>query len=393
MALWVAGGLLALAGALAYGELAAALPRSGGEYHFLGRIYHPRLGEAAGIVSVVVGFAAPVALAAMALGRYAAAVVPVPPLPVALGAIVLVSAFHAVHLRAGQGFQLVTTALKIALVLVFCVAGLLAPAAGDTPLGPPAATLDAVASPAFALGLIWVYYAYSGWNAATYFAGEVRNPARDLPRALVAGTLLVMVLYVVLNAVFLRVVPFEALAGTVEVGALAADAIFGAEGGRLVSAMLSLLLLSTISAMVLAGPRVLQVMGEDLPVLRPLAARTRGGVPLRALLLQQGLAVAFAATGSFEGVLSYAGFTLTLFAMLTVLGVVVLRRREPDLPRPYRTWGYPFTPLLFVGVNAVMLALVLWERPLAGLAGALTVAAALALGLGGPRRGAGSRGP
>jgi APA family basic amino acid/polyamine antiporter len=145
--------------------------------------------------------------------------------------------------------------------------------------------------------------------------------------------------------------------------------------------MLCLLLVSTISAMVLAGPRVLQVIGEDLPQLRVLAVRTAGGAPLRAILLQQGLALAFVATGSFEGVLSYAGFTLTLLALLTVLGVMVLRYNAPELPRPYRTWGYPFTPLVFILLNAMILFFVLRERPVAAGAGIVTVLTGAALGL------------
>jgi APA family basic amino acid/polyamine antiporter len=230
--------------------------------------------------------------------------------------------------------------------------------------------------------LIYVSYAYSGWNAATYFAGEIHDPQRIVPRALIYGTALVTLLYLLLNYVFLETVPLERLSGTVEVGALSAVALFGAEGGMLMSGMLSLLLLSTISALTLAGPRVLQVIGEDIPSLRPLAARTRNGAPLRAVLVQQGLALAFVATGSFEGVLSYAGFTLTLFALLTVLGVVVLRRNEPDLVRPYKTWGYPFTPLLFILVSSVTLVVVLWERPLAAAGGLITVLAGLMLARG-----------
>ena len=238
-------------------------------------------------------------------------------------------------------------------------------------------TLTDVFTPAFGVSLIYVSYAYSGWNAATYFAGEIRDPQRIVPRALLYGTALVTLLYLLLNYVFLETVPLDRLSGTVEVGALSAAALFGEDGGMLMSGMLTLLLLSTISALTLAGPRVLQVIGEDIPSLRPLAVRTREGAPLRAVLVQQGLALAFVATGSFEGVLSYAGFTLTLFALLTVLGVIVLRHTEPDLIRPYKTWGYPFTPLLFILVSSVTLVVVLWERPLAAVGGLITVLAGL----------------
>jgi len=382
LALWLVGGIAAACGALAYGELAAALPRSGGEYQYLGRIYHPVLGIAAGWVSVIVGFAAPVALAAMALGRYAATFLPLPPNWTATATIVLVSGFHAFDVRLGQRFQLLITALKLLLILLFVGAGFSVPITGDVQFGPPAATLDEIFSGDFALALIYVSYAYSGWNAAAYVAGEIENPQRVVPRALVNGTLIVTAIYLLLNLVFLRTVPLGELAGRIEVGALSAAWIFGVRGGLLMNAMLCLLLLSTVSAMVLAGPRVLQVMGEDLPSLAPLAKRTRRGAPLRAILLQQGLALAFVATGSFAGVLSYAGFTLTLFALLTVAGVPLLRYREPTLHRPYRTWGHPWTELLFIALSTVSLWFVVRERPLAAAGALVTIGVALLLSVG-----------
>jgi APA family basic amino acid/polyamine antiporter len=171
-----------------------------------------------------------------------------------------------------------------------------------------------------------------------------------------------------LNWAFLRTIPAEQLAGTVEVGALSARHIFGPEGGGLLSLALSLLLVSTISAMVIAGPRVLATIGEDVPALAFLAARNRRGAPTRAVLLQQGLAVGFILTDSFEGVLTFAGFTLTLFALLTVLGVLRLRRREPGLARPFRVPLYPWPPLLFVLVSCLSLVIVAVERPVPLLA-------------------------
>ena len=189
------------------------------------------------------------------------------------------------------------------------------------------------------------------------------------------------VLYLLLNFVFLRTIPLSQLTGKIEVGALSANYIFGGHGGLLISAMICVLLVSTISAMVMAGPRVLQVAGEDLPRLRPLAKRTRRGAPLRAIMLQQLLAIVFVLTDSFEGVLSYAGFTLNLMALLTVAGVFVLRYTAPDLPRPYRVWGYPFTPAVFVLLNVVILGFVLQARPVAACASLLTVLAGVLLAL------------
>jgi len=374
--LWALGGLTALCGALSYAELAAAIPRSGGEYHFLSRIYHPILGQLAGWVSVTVGFSAPVALAAMALGLYAGTFLSFDPLWIAVMALLMLTALHAFDLRLGGSFQVAATLLKVVVVAVFCAAALLSGKVPDAlPVVPGAGTLDAVFSVPFALSLIYVSYAYSGWNAAAYVVDEVREPQRTVPRALVHGTVLVTVLYLLLNLSFLRTIGAEELAGTVEVGALSARNLFGPEGGDLLSLALSVLLLSTISAMVLAGPRVLATIGEDVPALRFLSVRNRRGAPTRAVLLQQGLALGFILTDSFEGVLTFAGFTLTLFAMLTVLGVLRLRRREPDLARPFRVPLYPLPPLVFVLVSGASLLVVAWERPTPLLAVAALLAA------------------
>ena len=380
LALWAIGGLVALAGALCYAELAAALPRSGGEYTYLGYVYHPALGLAAGLVSLTVGFAAPIALAAMALGHYAAALTGLPPATTATVALAAVTLTHAFDTRLGGRVHVAATALKLGLVVVFCLAGLIAPAAVPLDLD-PAAGLEAAWSPGFAVALIYVAYAYSGWNAAVYVAEEVRDAERTIPRSLVHGTLMVIGIYLALNLVFLRTVPPERLAGTVEVGALSADWICGPVGGALMSGMLALLLLSTVSAMVWTGPRVLQAAARDLAPLAWLAVRSRGGAPTRAVLAQSGLALVLIASNTFEGVLTYAGFTLSLLTFLTVLGVMVLRRTAPDLPRPYRVWGYPVPPVLFLAVTGLALAYAAPERPLVAVTSLGTVALALAIAL------------
>ncbi len=369
MLLWILGGLVALCGALSYAELAAALPRSGGEYHFLSRIYHPALGQLAGWISVTVGFSAPVALAAMALGRYAGTFLPLDPMVLAIGTVLLVTGLHAFDVTLGARFQVAATLAKVCVVVLFCWGGLFY---GRVPeslsLAPTSDTLDAVLSTPFALSLIYVSYAYSGWNAAAYVVGEVRDPRRVVPRALIDGTVVVTVLYLLLNATFLRTTSLAELAGTVEVGAISAANAFGAEGGMVFSFVVSLLLVSTISAMVLAGPRVLEVIGEDMPALRFLSAHNRRGAPTRAVLLQQGLALALILTDSFQWVLTFAGFTLSLFALFTVLGVFQLRRREPALTRPFRVPLYPLPPALFALLSGLSLAVVAWGQPATVLA-------------------------
>jgi len=379
LCLWAVGGLMAMAGALSYGELAAALPRSGGEYHFLGQIYHPVLGVVAGWVSVTIGFAAPCALAAMAFSHYAGVFTGASPVGIAVLTLAVITAFHAFSVHLGQRFHIVTTALKLALILVFVAAGLLAvPVAGSAVTASLPAWRE-IFSPPFAFSLIYVSYAYSGWNAAAYMTGEVRDCRRVVPVALLHGTLVVTLLYLLLNFVFLRTIPVAELAGRLEVGALSAQYLFGDAGRMLASAMICVLLLSTISAMMMAGPRVLQVAGEDLPGLHSLAVRTRAGAPLRASLLQLLIAIAFVVTDSFEGVLAYAGFTLNLVTLLTVAGVFVLRSTAPGLPRPYRVPGYPFTPAVFVLVNSLTLVFVLQARPLAAGASLFTLLAGVLL--------------
>lgn len=380
LCLWFLGGLIALCGALSYGELAAAFPRSGGEYNFLSRVYHPVLGIVAGWISVTVGFSAPTALSAMALGHYAATFTPFPPMHTAVATILIVTVFHVFSVRVGQQFQIVTTLLKVILIVFFCVAGLVATKFDVIIFAPTSLTLEGIINPAFATSLIYVSYAFSGWNAATYVAGEIDNPQRVIPRALLHGCAIVTALYLLLNFVFLSSIPMMDLIGKIEIGALSAANIFGPRGGFIMSVMLCVLLISTISAMILAGPRVVQVIGEDISTLRPLASKTRAGAPQRAILLQQALALAFVATDSFEGVLAYAGFTLNIFALLTVMGVIVLRHTAPDLPRPYRTWGYPFSPLLFIVMTLLTLSFVLQERPAAAMTGIITVLTGLTLG-------------
>lgn len=377
--LWVVGGLIALCGAVCYGELAAAMPRSGGEYHYLSQIYHPALGFLSGWVSATVGFAAPTALAALALGKYAQSVWPgLPPTALLVAVVLVLTVVHGSSTRAGSRLQVVITALKVLVLLVFIGAGLVVGEGQPLPLAPIEADWQALLSPAFATSLVYVSYAYSGWNAAVYVTGEIHNPQRNLSRILLAGTAVVLLLYVGLNYVFLRATSLAGLKGQLEVGFVAANSLFGPAGGRLMGGVIAALLVSTISAMVFAGPRIVQTMGEDLPALRFLAQKSRAGIPVRALLLQTVLTLLFILIPSFQGVLVYAGFILNLFTFLTVLGVFVLRLRQPNLPRPYRAWGYPLTPLIFLSLSAWTLAFLIHTSPRESLYGLLT----LVIGLG-----------
>jgi basic amino acid/polyamine antiporter, APA family len=383
---WILGGVFALCGALSYGELAAAMPRSGGEYHFLGRIYHPAVGFLSGWISLTVGFAAPIALAAMAFGRYAGRVVDgLSPVAVSCGVVVLVTLAHLRDLRLGSAFQNLFTIFKVTLILVFIGAAFGASNPRPIDFAPGPADLEIVLGAPFAIALLFVMYSYSGWNASTYIMDEVRDSAVTVPRSLILGTLLVTVLYVGLNWAFLAVAPIDELAGKVEVGHVAAVRVFGEGGGRLMSAMLCVALVSSISAMTWAGPRVTQVMGQDLAAFRFLARTNAAGIPWRAVLLQSAIVVVLLVTATFEQVLVYIQLTLTLSLFLTVLGVFVSRWKHPDLPRPYKTWGYPLTPLLFLAIGLFTLGYTLKTRPLESLAGLLTVLAGLPIYLLSPK--------
>jgi APA family basic amino acid/polyamine antiporter len=378
--LWIVGGVAALCGALAYAELSAAFPRSGGEYNFLSRIYHPALGFLAGWISATVGFAAPIALAAMAFGEYfKGSIASAEPLVLGLAVTWIVTLVHLSGIKHSTKFQNVSTIIKGALIVALIVAGLAYGNPQPISFAPSASDISYIASAPFAVSLVFVMYAYSGWNAATYIAGEIREPAVSLPRSIIAATLIVITLYVALNAVFLYTTPISTMAGQLDVALIAGKHIFGEFGGRIVGGLICIGLVSSISAMTWIGPRVTMAMGKDHALLRPLSRATPEGVPTAATLLQLAIVSLLLMTQSFEAVLDTIQFSLTLCSFLAVLGVIVLRHTAPDLPRPYRTWGYPVTPLVFLGVTAFMMYHLIVERPQQSLAGLAIMLAGLAV--------------
>lgn len=368
--LWLVGGIAALCGALTYAELASRLPRSGGEYNFLARIYHPSIGFVSGWVSFTVGFAAPTALAAMTFAAYLdSALVNIVDLNRMLMALVLVAVITFVHGRnhsASGGLQNWFTLIKVALIIGFIV---LVSINVDDPqtvnLLPVSGDGTLIAGSAFAVSLIYVNYAYTGWNAVTYITGEVENPQRTVPFVLIAGTSVVILLYLALNATFLYAVPMELLEGRVEIGVIVAQQTFGETGALIMGGVLSLLLISTVSAMLMAGPRVLQVMGEDFRLFRRLSEQNAGGVPRTAVYAQGALTMIFIATSTFESILVFSGFILGLSSLATVLGVFVLRYRHgADVqPGSYRTWLYPLPPLVYSAIVIWTLGFIITNRP------------------------------
>lgn len=373
LALWGIGGITALCGAMTYGELGAALPRSGGEYNLLRRIYHPAAGFVSGWVSSTVGFAGPVALAAMTFAAYASSV-----FPDGLGAnmqklmaavlLILLTLVHATNHKNSSGTQVIFTILKIAVILSFVFGTILVvgtpqpvsffPAPGDGTI---------MLSSDYAVALIYVSFAYTGWNAATYLSSELENPQRTLPWILISGTAVVTLLYLGLNFSFLYAAPMDAMMGQVEVGAIAAQAAFGETAGRLTGLVLAMLLISTVSAMTMAGPRVIQVIGEDYPAIGVLGKKNKNGIPATAIWIQSSAALLFILSSTFESILVFSGFTLALNSFVTIAGIFVLRYRQPDLERPYRTFLYPLTPLLYLVLTGWILGFTLVSRPVEAL--------------------------
>jgi APA family basic amino acid/polyamine antiporter len=281
--------------------------------------------------------------------------------------------------KVGSAFQDASTILKVVLLLLVIGAGFLVANAQPISFLPAPGDGALIASTPFAVSLVYVMYAYSGWNASTYIVGELRDPARSIPVSVGLGTLLVMVLYLGVNAVFLHSTPAGEMAGKVEVGLIAGTHLFGAAGGKVMAVLICAGLISSVSAMMWIGPRVTMAMGEDLRALSFLARKTQHGIPVPATLVQFAIVNVLLLTASFDKVLTYVQFALQFCSFLTVLGVIVLRVRRPDLPRPYKTWGYPVTPLIFLAISVWMLIHILRSHPTESLAGLATMVLGLAV--------------
>jgi APA family basic amino acid/polyamine antiporter len=329
----------------------------------------------AGFISATVGFAAPIALAAMAFGKYFVGVFGVgSPMLLSFVVVWVVTAFHLGNLQVGSVFQNLSTLVKLLLIGALIAAGLFVqPKQPISFLPAPGDTIAIFGAP-FAVALVYVMYSYSGWNAAAYISGEIKQPGKNVPRSLLVGTGLVIVIYVLLNAVFLATTPVQDLKGRLEVALIAGKHIFGTNGGRVAGAVICLGLVSAISSMTWIGPRVSMSMGEDHWWLRLLARKNLHGIPTNAIVLQLLIVNLLLLTRSFESVVQYTQFSLLLCSLFAVLGVMVLRATRPEIARPYRVWAYPLPPIIFAVITLwMMFYLLRWKttESLAGLATAL----------------------
>jgi APA family basic amino acid/polyamine antiporter len=365
---WLVGGVLALCGALSYGALSRCLPESGGEYTLLSRTIHPAAGFLAGWVSLLAGFTAPIAAAALGLQAYLADSFEIPGRPEWIGSVAIIAAgsLHALRVETGLRLQNAAVLIKLLAIAVLIVLGLqhIAALPGAVEIG-----WQPVPVTTFSTTLVWITFAYSGWNAAVYVAGEVRDPERNLMRSLLIATSVVTVIYLLVNIVFLYATPIDQIAGRPDVGAVAAEAIGGVPLRRALSAVVALALLTSISAMLIAGPRVVQRMASDghLPALL-----ARGeDAPRAATALQITLALVVVWVTDLKQLLGYIGFVLGLSAAATVAGLMLYRRRQGTALVP--VFGYPIVPLVFIGTTLCISVFLVIGNPLQGLAGLGTI--------------------
>jgi basic amino acid/polyamine antiporter, APA family len=391
LVLWVVGGVLALCGALTLCELSAALPRSGGDYVFLFEAYGPLAAFLSGWVSFLIGFGGPIAASASAAAKYllaplrlgdASAAVAQP--AVASAAILVLGLVHCLGRGSTIRAQAGMTTVKISILTGLAVAGL---AAGwgrwenlaDRPPLTPSLLVTMASS------LVYISYAYTGWNAASYLAGEVDRPQERMPRAILLGTGMVLALYVALNAGYalaLSAADVRAIVGgpkdvnaIAPIAQLAADRLYGHRVADPLSVAIGLTLLASVSAYILTGPRVAYAMaraGQFPEVAGRLSAR---GAPAIATVLQVAWSLVLLWTASFERILLYSGVGLAIFSMLTVAAVYALRWRRPDLPRPFRTPGYPLVPAVYLAGTGLLTAAVFYERPVVSMISLLSIAA------------------
>jgi basic amino acid/polyamine antiporter, APA family len=389
--LWVVGGVTAVCGALTLAELSAALPQTGGDYIYLYEAYGPLPAFLSGWVSFLIGFAAPAAAAAFASAKYLFAPFHEPGadfvLIERLLGTVLILAFAVIHVigrRQTAQVQAWITAVKLILLAGFAVVGWLAGwphLANLNDLKP----LDGPLAMNLLTSLVYIYYAYIGWNAASYLAGEIREPQRLLPRAILLGTGGVLVLYMAVNVVYaMALTPgdireiittnggrFDSVAPIAE---LASKSLFGPSWARPLSVAVGVMLLSSLSAYLLIGPRVLYAMAQARQFPSVAARLTRKArTPAIATALQVAVAMALLWVGSVESIILYAGVGLSIFSMLAMSSIFVLRWKQPDLPRPFRTPGYPVTPAVYLILTGMMTCAAFWMRPRESLYALLSI--------------------
>ncbi|MBL8205592.1 MAG: amino acid permease [Blastocatellia bacterium] len=389
LGVWLVGAFLALCGAFCYAELATRMPKAGGEYQYLTNVYGRMWGFVSGWISFFAGFAAPTAASALGAIAYAATLFPGwdPNTPVlaglditqgaAIAAVVTLAmaVVHSLGVRHSGGLQTILAATAISSIVLFVLIGF-ATGRGNW----SGVTQTSEASGKWWLALIQVSFAYTGWNAAAYLAGEVKEPRKILPRALIGGTLVVVILYLALNLLFFYALPIEAWKSEIAVGQIAAQHLFGENGAKIVSLIITITILGSISAWTASGPRVYFAMACD--GVAPAFFRRLGkhGAPLVGTILQSVAAAIMALSGAFGQLLTYVGSGLLLFSGFTVAAVYWARRKNIAYSSDYfRVPGYPLTPLIFIAMVTVSWIQSFREQPLPTSAALLTIIAGIVI--------------
>lgn len=389
--LWVVGGIIALCGALSYGELGAAMPGAGGEYLFLSRLYHPMFGFLSGWVSFIVGFSAPIAASAMGFSEYFCRAFPVIPgwlqengilqqgttkTLISVTVILIFTFIHYRGMKTGAIIQNVLTLLKVTLIIFLLLAGFLS-GKGDLNNfnSVSGATSDMAGWKTIGLSLMWIMFAYSGWNASTYLGAEIKNPLKTLPRSLILGTGIVMFLYLALNALYIYGIKPEEMKGVISVGGLAMGNLFGPAADTLFSLLIAFALFSSLSAFIIIGPRVYYSMAKDGLFFKSVGKiHPKFQVPSNSIVLQAVIAVVLTLSGTFEQVLTYMGFALGIFPILTVSGVFLQRKQNPNA---MKLPGFPIVQIIYIASGIMILVLSFLERPVESSIASLTVIAGI----------------
>ncbi|MDN5088762.1 amino acid permease [Aliarcobacter butzleri] len=391
MLCWFFGGLFALIGAFSYAELGAMFPKAGGEYAYLKESFGKLPAFVSGWISLVVGFSAPIAAASIAFATYLLGnqektwfslelfdyeILTINLISfIAIVCVILFSYIHYHSVKLGSNVQNFLTIFKIIFIFILIIGGF---TVGNGDISRVTTTLlgdnFSISWTHFAISLVLISFAYSGWNAASYLGAEIKNPQKNLPLALLIGTIFVTILYMFLNFVYIYALSIDEMSGVLQVATQASNVLFGDKIGSIISLAISFGLLSVVSAMIMAGPRVYYAMAEDgLFFQRFKKVCTKRNTPVQAIILQAIIAIVMILTSTFESLLIYIGFTLSLASMLTVIGLIKLRVQKPQILRPYKTLWYPYLPLIFILANIGIIIFSFVSRPFISSLGLLTI--------------------
>ena len=387
LVLWFAGGIIAICGALSYGELGASIPEAGGEYIFLSKLYSPGAGFLSGWVSFIVGFSAAIAASAIGFSEYLVRAFPGiiewtsirgfldPDILKKLISVIIILLFTFIHLRGiefGAKVQNYLSLLKLGLIAVLILAGFLFGSGdiGNLRKGMEF-SFDFGGWKTIGLSLMWIMFAYSGWNASTYIGSEIRDPQKNLPRSLLLGTGIVMFLYLLLNLFFVYAVTPDNMKDVISIGGLAAGNAFGKPAETVISVLISFALFSSLSAFIILGPRVYYSMAKDGHFFKFVSeVHPSFKVPSKAIMLQAGISMIMILSGTFDQILTYMGFSLGIFPLLAVAGVFKLRRSgRSRIKMP----GYPVVQIIYLLTGLTILTLSYFERPVESTIAVVTV--------------------